>query len=143
MRREAAIEAIQLPAIPAAAAILLLAYVQAASGLIPLKHDPLARLLGVGVGRMADDVAALQARTGAKAILTGDYETTAWLSFYRPTLAVIAVVLTVTTIASLIRIRREPTARAHAGAVIGTPPKARPPEQDSSGDGHKTGLPPG
>jgi 4-amino-4-deoxy-L-arabinose transferase-like glycosyltransferase len=78
-------------AIPVAAAMLLLAYVQAATGLIPLKQDPLARLLGVGIGRMAEDIAALQARTGAKAILTGDYETTAWLSFYRPTLPLIAV----------------------------------------------------
>ncbi len=78
-------------AIPVAAAILLLAYVQAATGWIALKHDPLARLLGVGVNRMADDVAALRARAGAKAVLTGDYETTAWLSFYRPSLRVIAV----------------------------------------------------
>ena len=39
-------------------------------------------------------------------------------------LAVIAVVLTVTTVASLIKSRRDPAARAHAGAVIGTPPRA-------------------
>ncbi len=78
-------------ATPAAAAILLLAYVQAATGWIALKHDPLARLLGVGIDRLADDVAAVQARTGAKAVLTGDYETTAWLAFYRPSLPVLAV----------------------------------------------------
>jgi 4-amino-4-deoxy-L-arabinose transferase-like glycosyltransferase len=78
-------------AIPAAAAILFLAYVQAATGWLPLKNDPLARLLGVGAVRMADDVAALRVRTGAKAILTSDYETTAWLSFYRPSLLDIAV----------------------------------------------------
>jgi tellurite resistance protein TerC len=35
-------------------------------------------------------------------------------------LIVIAVVLTVTTVASLIKSRRDPTARAHAGAVVGT-----------------------
>jgi hypothetical protein len=52
-------------------------------------------------------------------------------------------VLTVTTAASLIRSRRDPAARAHAGAVIGTPPQARPGGRDSSGDGQGQGLPPG
>ena len=41
--------------------------------------------------RVAGDVAALDARTGAKAVLTSDYETTAWLAFYRPSLPVVAV----------------------------------------------------
>jgi TerC family integral membrane protein len=39
-------------------------------------------------------------------------------------LAVIAAVLAVTTVASLIKSRRDPTTRAHAGAVIGAPPRA-------------------
>jgi tellurite resistance protein TerC len=39
-------------------------------------------------------------------------------------LIVIAVVLTVTTVASLIKSRRDPAVRAHAGAVLGTPPRA-------------------
>jgi tellurite resistance protein TerC len=39
-------------------------------------------------------------------------------------LAVIGAVLTVTTVASVIRSRRDPTARAHAGAVLGSPPRA-------------------
>jgi len=39
-------------------------------------------------------------------------------------LIVIAVVLAITTVASLIKSRRDPTARAHAGAVIGAPPRA-------------------
>ena len=43
-------------------------------------------------------------------------------------LAVIAVVLTATTVASLIKSRRDPAARAHSGAVIGTPPPAAPDE---------------
>jgi tellurite resistance protein TerC len=43
-------------------------------------------------------------------------------------LVVIAVVLAVTTVASLIKSRHDPTARAHAGAVIGSP------ERDASGD---------
>jgi tellurite resistance protein TerC len=37
-------------------------------------------------------------------------------------LIVIAAVLIVTTVASLIKTRRDPEARAHAGAVLGTPP---------------------
>jgi tellurite resistance protein TerC len=39
-------------------------------------------------------------------------------------LVVIAVVLTVTVVASLVKVRRDPTARAHAGAVLGAPPRA-------------------
>ena len=41
-------------------------------------------------------------------------------------LIIIAVVLTVTTVASLIKSRRDPLARAHAGAVLGTPPQESP-----------------
>jgi tellurite resistance protein TerC len=47
-------------------------------------------------------------------------------------LAVIGVVLAVTTLASLIKSRRDPTARAHAGAVIGTPSRAAPDEHRPS-----------
>jgi tellurite resistance protein TerC len=48
-------------------------------------------------------------------------------------LAVIAVVLGVTTVASLIKSRRDPAARAHAGAVLGTPPPAAPDEHRPTG----------
>jgi len=41
-------------------------------------------------------------------------------------LIVIAVVLIVTTVASLIRSRRDPAARAHAGVVVSTPPRHAP-----------------
>jgi hypothetical protein len=74
-----------------AAAILLLAYVQAATGLIPLKADPLARLLGVGMRQTAREAGALMREKGARAVLTSDYETTAWLRFYNPALVVVAV----------------------------------------------------
>ena len=50
-------------------------------------------------------------------------------------LTVIAAVLTVTTVASLVRSRRHPAARAHAGAVIGTPPRTNVGEQGPPGDG--------
>ncbi len=38
-------------------------------------------------------------------------------------LAVIGVILAVTTAASLIKSRRDPAARAHAGTVLGSPPR--------------------
>lgn len=48
-------------------------------------------------------------------------------------LAVIGAVLAITTVASLLKSRRDPAAKAHAGAVLGTPPHAahgehRPPD---------------
>ena len=78
-------------AMPLAAAILLLAYVQAAAGFIPLKNDPLARLLGVGMKQVASQLQAEAEATGTQAVLTSDYETTAWLRFYAPKFPVIAV----------------------------------------------------
>jgi tellurite resistance protein TerC len=48
-------------------------------------------------------------------------------------LAVIGVVLAVTTVASLIKSRRDPTARAHAGAVIGAPPRTASDKRRPSG----------
>ncbi|HEY2836710.1 MAG TPA: glycosyltransferase family 39 protein [Rhizomicrobium sp.] len=78
-------------AMPVAGLVLLLAYAQAATGFLPLARDPLARLLGVGVKRVAEQVQAEMQATGARAVLTSDYETTAWLRFYARGLAVIAV----------------------------------------------------
>lgn len=78
-------------AMPVAAAILLLAYLQAATGLIPLKRDPLARLLGVGMRETAEKAGDLMRKMGAQAVLTTDYETTAWLHFYNPSLPLVAV----------------------------------------------------
>jgi 4-amino-4-deoxy-L-arabinose transferase-like glycosyltransferase len=66
-------------AVPVAAVLLLAAYAQALFGVMPLgRSDPLARLLAVGMGQVTDKIAAL--RGGA--LLTTDYETTAWLDFY-------------------------------------------------------------
>jgi predicted tellurium resistance membrane protein TerC len=48
-------------------------------------------------------------------------------------LVVIGVVLAVTTVASLIKSRRDPTARAHAGAVVGTLPRHVPDQHRPSG----------
>ena len=78
-------------AMPVAVAILLLAYLQAAFGPIPLKRDPLARLLGVGMRETAEKAGDLMREKGAHAVLASDYETTAWLRFYNPALPVVAV----------------------------------------------------
>ena len=78
-------------AAPVAALLLLLTYAQAGWGVVPLKKDPLARILGrdfVPIGQVA---AALVKAHLADAILTTDYETTAWLRFQQPGLKVVQV----------------------------------------------------
>jgi 4-amino-4-deoxy-L-arabinose transferase-like glycosyltransferase len=66
-------------AIPVAALLLALCYAQAFFGVLPIgRKDPFARLLASGfvdVARQADSL-------HPAAILTTDYETTAWLAFY-------------------------------------------------------------
>jgi hypothetical protein len=78
-------------AMPVAALVLVAAYLQASTGLLPLKGDPLARLLGVGMRDTAVQLQLIKERKGARAILASDYEMTAWLRFYAPTLTIIAV----------------------------------------------------
>lgn len=77
-------------AAPVAALFLVLVYGQALTGIIPLgKRDPLARLLGSGFRPVAGSVASAARGTGAAAILTTDYESTAWLRWYEPGLKVV------------------------------------------------------
>jgi 4-amino-4-deoxy-L-arabinose transferase-like glycosyltransferase len=67
------------PAVPVAAALLVLCYAQAFFGVVPLgRKDPISRLLAFGVPEAVAQVEA--AHPGA--ILTTDYETTAWFAFY-------------------------------------------------------------
>jgi len=49
-------------------------------------------------------------------------------------LGVIVGVLAITTVASLIKSRRDPTARAHAGTVTGTPARTKPDAHQPAGD---------
>lgn len=64
-------------AIPVAAVLLALCYLQAFLGVLPIgRSDPFARLLGFGVANVARQV-----DPGA-AILATDYETTSWFAFY-------------------------------------------------------------
>ena len=77
-------------AAPLAALFLILTYAQALTGFIPLgARDPLARLTGTGFKAVADSLAGAAKTAHAGAILTTDYETTAWLRFYEPSLKVI------------------------------------------------------
>ena len=78
-------------AAPVAAILLFLVYLQAVTGILPLTRDPLARLLGVGMADAAQEVAGLAQKTGAKAVLTSDYETTAWMRLIAPELAIVAI----------------------------------------------------
>ena len=72
-------------ATPVAAALLLAVYAQALFGLIPLgRGDPLARLLAVGFDGVAQQIQKARADNRAAAILTTDYASTAWFSFYLP-----------------------------------------------------------
>ena len=77
-------------AAPMAGGILILVYAQALTGFIPLgSRDPLARLIGVGFRPVADSLVGAARVAHAGAILTTDYETTAWLRFYEPSLKVV------------------------------------------------------
>ena len=72
-------------AVPVAAVFLLAVYAQALLGVIPLgRGDPLARLLAVGFDSVAQNIERQQAGMHAAAIVTTDYASTAWFSFYLP-----------------------------------------------------------
>jgi hypothetical protein len=72
-------------AVPVAAVLLGIAYVQAVFGVIPIgRSDPMARLLAVGYGDVTKTVSDAQKSIQAGALVTTDYENTAWLSFYMP-----------------------------------------------------------
>ncbi len=79
-------------AAPIAALLLLITYNQAARWYpIPLNNDPLARLLGRNFAPIGDVVGAISKARLADAILTTDYQTTAWLRFNQPQVKVIQV----------------------------------------------------
>jgi 4-amino-4-deoxy-L-arabinose transferase-like glycosyltransferase len=70
-------------AVPVATALLAAAYTQALLAPIPLgRTDPFARLLGVGFDDVARQVDDDRIATGAVALLTTDYATTAWLAYF-------------------------------------------------------------
>jgi len=70
-------------ALPVALVLLAAAYLQALGGVIAAgRADPFTRLLGFGIAQMSKE--ADMARVQGGALLTTDYASAAWLSFYRP-----------------------------------------------------------
>jgi len=66
-------------AVPVASVLLLLCYLQATAGVLPIgRKDPFARLLAAGFA----DVARRAEASHPAAVLTTDYETAAWFAFY-------------------------------------------------------------
>ena len=80
---------ISMVAAPLAAVFLLAAYAQALFAPLALRKDPVARLLGRDFAAAGDVAAALVKAHLGDAILTTDYETTAWLRFTQPGIKVI------------------------------------------------------
>jgi len=78
-------------AAPVAAVMLMAVYLQAQYAIVPLKKDPLARILGREFAPIGEVAAALVKSHLADAVLTTDYETTAWLRFNHPDIKVVQV----------------------------------------------------
>jgi len=76
-------------AAPTALVLLLAVYLQAQFAVLPWKKDPLARTLGREFAPIGDVIAALVKAHLADAVLTTDYETTAWLRFNHPDIKVV------------------------------------------------------
>jgi hypothetical protein len=76
-------------AAPLALVLLLAVYVQALVAPVPLRKDPLARVLGRDFAPIGVVAGAMVKAHLADAILTTDYETTAWLRFTQPGVAVV------------------------------------------------------
>lgn len=73
----------RMAALPAAGLILIFVYAQTAFGFLDWGiYDPVSRMTAIGLAPVADDIAALAEQGHAAAILTTDYVTTGWLSFY-------------------------------------------------------------
>ena len=78
-------------AAPLAALMLLFVYAQAQFGLLRLQKDPLARILGRDFAQIGTMMGEIAKRGAVDAILTTDYQTTAWLRFTQPHIKVIQV----------------------------------------------------
>jgi 4-amino-4-deoxy-L-arabinose transferase-like glycosyltransferase len=79
---------LSLSAAVLAGVMLLALYLQAAVGIVPLKRDPVARLLARDFPAAAKSLAD---SVPDGAVLTSDYETTALLRYYQPRLPVIQI----------------------------------------------------
>jgi 4-amino-4-deoxy-L-arabinose transferase-like glycosyltransferase len=82
---------VSMVAAPLALVMLLALYAQALFAPVKLAKDPLARILGRDFAPIGEVTAALVKAHLTDAVLTTDYETTAWLRFTQPTVRVIQV----------------------------------------------------
>jgi 4-amino-4-deoxy-L-arabinose transferase-like glycosyltransferase len=82
---------ISMVAAPLALVMVLAVYVQALFAPIVIRKDPLARILGRDFAPIGEVAAAMVKAHLAEAILTTDYETTAWLRFTQPQVKVIQI----------------------------------------------------
>lgn len=82
---------VSMLAVPLAALLLLTVYAQALFQPLHVSKDPLARILGRHFAPVGEVVAAMVQARLADAILTTDYETTAWLRWNHPGLKVVQV----------------------------------------------------
>ncbi|MFZ2031875.1 MAG: glycosyltransferase family 39 protein [Vitreimonas sp.] len=71
-------------AVPVALFLAAFVYAQALFGVIPLRRDPTARLLGGGWPELAQSIDAMRARAGAQVLLTTDYTLASALTYYLP-----------------------------------------------------------
>jgi 4-amino-4-deoxy-L-arabinose transferase-like glycosyltransferase len=76
-------------AVPLALVMMLAIYIQALYAPLHLRKDPLARILGRDFAPIGEVAAAMVKAHLADAILTSDYETTAWLRFTQPGVKVV------------------------------------------------------
>jgi 4-amino-4-deoxy-L-arabinose transferase-like glycosyltransferase len=72
-------------AVPVAAIVIAIVYAQALIGIVPGVRDPVSRLLGYEMDRIAIGLESERARAQAGAIITTNYALAAWLTFYLPT----------------------------------------------------------
>ncbi len=92
VRTSGVLRKVSMIAAPLAGVMLLALYAHAAfPQMLNLRKDPVARILGRDFAPIASVAAALNQAHLADAILTTDYETTAWLRFTQPGLKVIQV----------------------------------------------------
>ena len=82
---------VSMVAAPLAAVFLLAVYAQALYAPLNLRKDPVARMLGRDFAPISEVAAALVKAHLAGAVLTTDYETTAWMRFTQPGIPVIQV----------------------------------------------------
>lgn len=92
-RRDAVVDWCRWLALPIAALVLAVAYLQTWTGVLPAgKSDPVARMTAVGLQPVVQKISAIAQAEHAAALVTSRYVTSGWLAFYvRPGLPIVQV----------------------------------------------------